>query len=76
MKKIYTVMITEDEGPDFPTTVSFLRFEDAVTYCLEEIQNAGDVSDVDLDMIQEELLDQGYYEDYGTTYYIEEANLM
>ena len=76
MKDIYTVIIIEADVPDFPTTVSFLRFEDAVAYCLEEIQNAGDADDEDLTSIQDELLDQGYYDDYGTTYYIEEAKLM
>lgn len=45
-------------------------------YCLNEIQDSGDVSDEDLDRIQEELLDHGYYDDYGTKYYIEDAKLM
>lgn len=75
MKDIYTVIIISADSTDL-STVSFEKYEDAVTYCLEEIQNAGDADDEDLTEIQDELLDQGYYDDYGTTYYIEEAKLM
>lgn len=75
MKDIYTVIIVAKDGTDV-STVSYELYEDAVMYCLNEIQDSGDVSDEDLDRIQEELLDQGYYDDYGTKYYIEDAKLM
>ena len=75
MKDIYTVIIIAADSTDL-STVSYELYEDAVAYCLNEIQDAGDASDEDLDRIQEELLDQGYYDDYGTTYYIEDAKLM
>lgn len=76
MKYIYTVIIIAANGTDV-STVSYELYEDAVMHCLNEIQESGDASDEDLDRIQEELLDQGYYyDDYGTRYYIEEANLM
>lgn len=75
MKDIYTVIIISADGTDL-STAAFYKFEDAIAYCLEELRNAGDGYDEDLDMIQEELIDKRYYDDYGTTYYIEETKLM
>jgi len=71
-KYIYTVIIIENcdgECGDV-STVSFVKYDDAIAYCLAEIDPE------DKQEVQEELEEQEFYNNGDVRYYIESAKLI
>ena len=76
---IFTVII-QYEGNE-PTTVSFIDFDAAVAYCMQELEDGGrfteyaDDEEEEREYARNELENQRFFDDGGTYYYIEEARL-
>lgn len=76
MKDIVTVIIKDDM--DEYSTVSFLKMEDAINYCLDEICPSdeafppGEVESIRSALEEQHMIEDPYGDD---TYYIEEAKL-
>lgn len=67
---IFTVVIKNDWDV---STVSFRLIEDAIEYCITEIESDGD--EVDHDELYDELEEQRFYQGTRNKYYIEDTRL-
>lgn len=76
-KSIYTVvLIDKSKQGYYVSTVSFKEFDDAVSYCISEIEEEETYSDYNewRNSVKAELDDQHFYETAKTEYWIEDAN--
>lgn len=67
---IFTVVISNNYDM---STVSFRLIEDAIEYCISEIESDGD--EIDHDELYAELDEQRFYDGSRNKYYIEDTRL-
>ena len=78
-KSIYTVVLIDKSKQDYyVSTVAFKEFDDAVSYCLteleEETRNNYSSYEEWYNSVKAELEDQHFYETQTTEYWIEDTN--